>query len=96
MLGQPNRKPMLVLTNNALQPPVVNYSLNIATPLSVSPLVALSSSAEKQVSIHPLTTGLVIALPAPVGVRLGPSVDDKSTISADHTSPESPGRQLLL
>ena len=73
---------------------MVNYSLNIATPLSVSPLVTPSGSAEKHVSIHPLTTGRSYRIASAKWVRLGPLVTDYITYRASHTIRHQPAELL--
>jgi hypothetical protein len=58
----------------ALQPPAVNYILNSATPSRYCLWLADQPQQRNKLDLIRYTTGLVIALPAPVGVRLGPPV----------------------
>ena len=69
--GQSNGKPQVVCANLEFQlekcsaAPGGNLYPILCNILLMSPLVTLSGSAEKQASIHPLTSGPVHALPAP-------------------------------
>jgi len=58
----------------ALQPPAVNYILNSATPYRCCLWLADQPQQRNNSDLVRYTTGLVIALPAPVRVRLGPPV----------------------
>lgn len=79
---------MLVLTNHALQPPAVHYSPNSTVfhfHRSPGPGCPIRLSRSGELDIIRYSAGLVIALPAPVRVRLGPPLVDKTNYRAGRT-----------
>jgi hypothetical protein len=77
---------MLVLTNHALQGSAVHYSSNSASPVRVSPPgYPIRFSRSGELNIIRYSTALAFALPAPVGVRLGPPLVDKTSYRAGRT-----------